>query len=70
MGEKHPLTGKPPEPKYPDGEYAQFTPEQDPRHRHFSHLYGVHPGQEITPEGTPALFAAWLQRARSVATSS
>ncbi|MBI1313146.1 DUF1553 domain-containing protein [bacterium] len=31
-GEKNPVTGKPIEPKYPDGEYATFTPEQDPRH--------------------------------------
>ena len=31
-GEKNPLTGQTPEPKYPDGEYAKFTPEQDPRH--------------------------------------
>lgn len=31
-GEKNPLTGKTPEPKYPDGPYAEFTPEQDPRH--------------------------------------
>jgi hypothetical protein len=30
--EKNPLTGKVPTPKYPDGKYAQFTPEQDPRH--------------------------------------
>ncbi len=31
-GERNPLTGKTPEPKYPDGEYAKLTPEQDPRH--------------------------------------
>jgi len=31
-GEKNPLTGKPPEPKYPDGAAVEFTPEQDPRH--------------------------------------
>ncbi len=31
-GERNPLTGEVPEPKYPDGEYAEFTPEQDPRH--------------------------------------
>jgi hypothetical protein len=31
-GEKSPLTGKAPEPKYLDGEYATFTPEEDPRH--------------------------------------
>jgi hypothetical protein len=31
-GEKNPLTGKVPEPKYLDGPVAKFTPEQDPRH--------------------------------------
>jgi hypothetical protein len=31
-GEKDPLTGKTPEPKYLDGPGAKFTPEQDPRH--------------------------------------
>lgn len=31
-GEKNPLTNKTPEPKYLDGEYAAFTPEEDPRH--------------------------------------
>ncbi|RLS56640.1 MAG: DUF1553 domain-containing protein [Planctomycetota bacterium] len=31
-GEKNPLTDKVPEPKYPDGEYVQFTSEDDPRH--------------------------------------
>ena len=31
-GERNPLTNKTPEPKYPNGEYAKFTSEQDPRH--------------------------------------
>ncbi len=31
-GEKNPLTGKTPEPKYLDGPEAKFTPEEDPRH--------------------------------------
>ena len=31
-GEKDPLTGKSPEPKYPDGASPKFTPEDDPRH--------------------------------------
>jgi Protein of unknown function (DUF1549)/Protein of unknown function (DUF1553)/Bacterial Ig-like domain (group 2) len=31
-GEKDPLTGKTPEPKYPDGPSPKFTPEDDPRH--------------------------------------
>ncbi|GAC1653579.1 MAG: glycoside hydrolase family 95 protein [Gemmatimonadaceae bacterium] len=39
-------------------EWAEDWPEQDPRHRHFSHLFGVHPGHEITAAGTPELFAA------------
>ncbi|MCX7007312.1 MAG: glycoside hydrolase family 95 protein [Kiritimatiellaeota bacterium] len=34
----------------------EFT-ESDPKHRHISHLYGLHPGSQITPE-TPDLFAA------------
>jgi alpha-L-fucosidase 2 len=32
--------------------------DQDPHHRHVSHLYGLHPGDQITPHGTPELFAA------------
>jgi alpha-L-fucosidase 2 len=39
-------------------EWAQDFEEEDPRHRHFSHLFGVYPGRELTPERTPALFAA------------
>ena len=39
-------------------EWMQDWPEADPRHRHFSHLFGLHPGRQITPEGTPELFAA------------
>jgi hypothetical protein len=31
-GEKNPLTGKTPEPKYLDGADVRFTPEEDPRH--------------------------------------
>jgi hypothetical protein len=31
-GERNPLTGKTPEPKYPDGAETRFTPEEDPRH--------------------------------------
>jgi hypothetical protein len=31
-GEKHPLTGKSPEPKFLNGEYLKVTPEDDPRH--------------------------------------
>jgi alpha-L-fucosidase 2 len=39
-------------------EWAKDFEEQEPQHRHFSHLFGVHPGREITREGTPAIFAA------------
>jgi alpha-L-fucosidase 2 len=39
-------------------EWAEDFEEEDPQHRHFSHLFGVHPGREITREGTPQLFAA------------
>ncbi|AHG92260.1 alpha-L-fucosidase (plasmid) [Gemmatirosa kalamazoonensis] len=39
-------------------EWAHDWPEQEPRHRHFSHLFGVHPGRELTRDATPALFAA------------
>lgn len=35
-------------------EYA----EPEPHHRHISHLYGLYPGDEITPDSTPALAAA------------
>ncbi len=34
-----------------DEEYEEF----EPGHRHISHLYGLHPANEITVEGTPAL---------------
>lgn len=32
--------------------------EAEPQHRHFSHLYGFHPGDQITPDKTPELFHA------------
>lgn len=32
--------------------------DADPRHRHVSHLFGLHPGHQITPSKTPALAAA------------
>lgn len=32
--------------------------EQDPKHRHLSHLYGFYPGDQITPDTTPELFDA------------
>lgn len=32
--------------------------DADPQHRHQSHLFGLHPGNHITPESTPELAAA------------
>ena len=32
--------------------------ETEPNHRHVSHLYGLHPSNQITKRGTPELFAA------------
>jgi alpha-L-fucosidase 2 len=40
----------------PDGrllEWAESHPEVEPTHRHVSHLFGLHPGRQITPERTP-----------------
>lgn len=42
----------------PDGrlqEWLEPYPEAEPKHRHTSHLYGLHPFYEITRRGTPAL---------------
>jgi len=39
-------------------EWAKDFEEQEPQHRHFSHLFGVYPGREITRAGMPAIFAA------------
>ena len=38
-------------------EWMHDFEEADPKHRHFSHLYGLHPGDQITQE-TPELFKA------------
>jgi len=46
------------------GQYGQLQEwledKDDPKnqHRHVSHLFGLHPGKEITKRGTPDLFAA------------
>lgn len=45
----------------PDGrimEWLQNYKETDPHHRHISHLYGLYPGDQITPEKTPDLAVA------------
>ncbi len=38
-------------------EWIQEYEEAEPGHRHMSHLLGLHPGTQITPE-TPELFTA------------
>jgi alpha-L-fucosidase 2 len=42
-------------------EWSEEYPEQEPHHRHLSHLYGLHPGRLITPDGTPGLAEACRQ---------
>lgn len=45
----------------PDGRLLEWDrpyEEAEKGHRHMSHLYAFHPGDDITPEKTPALFAA------------
>lgn len=39
-------------------EWREECGEAEPGHRHMSHLFGLHPGNEITAEETPDLFAA------------
>ena len=39
-------------------EWLEDYKEQDPHHRHTSPLYGLYPGEEITPWGSPALATA------------
>ena len=39
-------------------EWLEEYGEPEPTHRHVSHLWGLYPGEEITPEGTPQLAAA------------
>lgn len=39
-------------------EWSQDWDDPDDHHRHVSHLIGLHPGRQITPTGTPDLFAA------------
>ena len=36
-------------------EWLEDYEEQDPRHRHVSHLYGLHPSNQISPIATPKL---------------
>ena len=39
-------------------EWPQEHPELDPHHRHISHLWGLYPGSEISPDVTPELARA------------
>ncbi len=39
-------------------EWAQDLQETDPRHRHVSHLFGVFPGRQLSPDTTPDLIEA------------
>src|SRR5262245_23229660 len=39
-------------------EWAEDYDEPDPGHRHISHLFALHPGNQITPRGTPGLAQA------------
>ncbi|MBB6110064.1 alpha-L-fucosidase 2 [Mucilaginibacter lappiensis] len=39
-------------------EWLEDYQETDPQHRHISHLYGIYPASEITPDGTPELAEA------------
>jgi alpha-L-fucosidase 2 len=39
-------------------EWLEDIDDPNDRHRHVSHLWGLHPGDEITEFGTPDLFAA------------
>jgi len=39
-------------------EWREDYPDHDPKHRHLSHLYAFHPGNQINPDATPELFRA------------
>ncbi len=39
-------------------EWLEDYEEPEPQHRHVSHLYALHPSDQITPRGTPELAAA------------
>jgi len=39
-------------------EWLEDKDDPENKHRHVSHLWGLHPGSEITPRGTPELCAA------------
>jgi len=39
-------------------EWSRPFEEAEPGHRHMSHLYGLHPGRQFTPDGTPEIVEA------------
>ncbi len=39
-------------------EWVEDYQDWEPGHRHVSHAYGLHPGQQISPRGTPGLASA------------
>ncbi|WP_236622159.1 glycosyl hydrolase family 95 catalytic domain-containing protein [Novipirellula maiorica] len=39
-------------------EWIEDYDEKDPHHRHTSHLFGLHPGKQITKNATPELYEA------------
>ena len=39
-------------------EWIEDYKEKDPKHRHTSHLFGLHPGKQITKNATPDLYDA------------
>ncbi|HEX72072.1 MAG TPA: glycoside hydrolase family 95 protein [Candidatus Hydrogenedentes bacterium] len=39
-------------------EWIEDYDEPEPGHRHMSHLYGLHPGRQLTRDATPELFEA------------
>lgn len=39
-------------------EWSEDFADAEPEHRHVSHLFGVHPGSQFTPEKSPELFRA------------
>lgn len=42
-------------------EWQQDFDEYEPHHRHVSHLYGLHPGNQISYDATPELFQACMR---------
>jgi alpha-L-fucosidase 2 len=61
VGIKEAINSLPPMQISPNGylqEWLEDYEEQDPKHRHVSHLYGLHPSNQISPIDTPELAAA------------